>query len=908
MGELYHESEHQELFVPNAELHRPIPLHIPSALGNLGYFVCLRVDAAWPDALDDVVTHLVVGGLRPDDVTLAAGEGGDGPGRYPSTAPGRVWRVLCRARVSRGDATLTLSNLPAGLTTADVLLTTWPRFITSGQADDWLACQADPAWAPGGVPLGGIGAGKVELCRDGRFRNFSGNNNQDMPFEEPDGLAGAHLAVACDGDERLLASRAADGAGPCDALEADLAFPQVTLRAPGVFDGIDVTVAASAPLVPHNLERSSLPGFVLRWHVRNHRPAAADVVCRLAWPNLVGAGGGIGTPETSVGYADGSYRFWEAEDAPTAEIIRGRRFVALRYGNDPSPVCAAADGAHYVAVRAGDGEARVDEDPRRGSVAAAVTVPAGGEQTLDMAVVWEMPHWIGADGVDRGLYWQNHHADGMSVVAALLDECDEILAEAGALAGLLARTDLPEWMRRRLLNCCYPLITNSVLLADGRFSINEGPTEMAGCYGTIDQRLAAHPATLLLQPELNARELGEFAAVQADNGGMNHDLGHGHLESGPQDRAWPDLTCSFILQTARHAWATGDAAFESAMWPRARKALLRHKEWADAGGGVAQVGQSGLGTSYDGYHYEGTTPYMATLWIAALAVMRKWARRHDDGEVLAMIDPLIDAATARIEADLWNGRYYRAFGSPDGPANDNCHAGMLAGQFYARALAGQDVLPPERLAACADALTALNGSERFAIPPDEVGPDGESGCEFGWLPYVESFCLAALGVLGDARMPGIWRRVIAAMDAGGQRCCDTRLMYQPVSGEPSWGSYYMTAPASWLVYESMLDFAYSPDDGVLRLCPTLAGRFALVHPLFWALATRDGARLSLTIERVFSQQPLTIRAIEVPRAAGGVTVAGEALKPTGGDGVYRRFVVGPITLDAGVTVAWETAG
>src|SRR5689334_8275133 len=35
-----------------------------------------------------------------------------------------------------------------------------------------------------GVPLGGIGAGKIEFCRDGRFTNVTINNNLDSPITD----------------------------------------------------------------------------------------------------------------------------------------------------------------------------------------------------------------------------------------------------------------------------------------------------------------------------------------------------------------------------------------------------------------------------------------------------------------------------------------------------------------------------------------------------------------------------------------------------------------------------------------------------------------------------------------------------------------------------------------------------
>ena len=903
MSHVYFETEHQELFYLDADLRCPIHVHIPSALGTLGYYVCLRVPTASLDQLGGVITRLQIGGLRPDDVTLRFGGGVQVPARYASVVAGHSWVLLCRASVSRGDGTVSFTNVPATLDRAHLLLCTWPRFISSGQADEWIACQADPYWASGGVPLGGIGCGKVELSRDGRFRNFSGNNNQDMPFEEPDGLAGAFLTVGLGSEERVLATRPALGIPPVASLEATLSFPQVTLSAGDAFPGIDVDVCASGPIIPDDLRLSSLPGFVVRWRVHNRTSAPVEIRCRLAWPNLVGRGGGIGEPETRVGYADGFYRYWDAPDQPAAQAVQGTGFLVLKYANAASPVSPSADGHHYVAVAGTEG-CECTADARLGSVSRTLRIAPDGKATADMAIVWEMPHWIDTLGKDQGMYWQNTCADGMEILQLLFDHFDAVLTEGGALDALLQQTDLPDWLKSRLTNCCYPLVTNSVFLRDGRFSVNEGPTEMAGCYGTLDQRLGAHPATQLLFPELNERELRQFAAYQSPNGGVNHDFGGGHLDSGPRDQPWPDLTCSFILQLARHAWSTGDARFDNDHWPRARKALLRHREWADAGNGVAQVGY-GLGTSYDGYHYFGTTPYVATLWIAALQVARRWAVAQGDAELPPIIDSLVERARQRMEADLWNGRYYRTYRSSSGETNESCHAGLVAGEYYARMLAGEDVLAADRLDACAQTFLAFNGSERFGVPPDEVSPDGKGFSEFGWLPYVECFGLAPLAVRGDLRVLPVWRRIVQAMDGEGAHPCDTRLMYQPVSGAPSWGAYYMTAPASWLVYDALLDFFFSPAEGALRLAPRLNGRFAVVHPLFWGVGTTEGSRVSLHVTKVRTERALWVRLLDIPAPVSAVHMHGQALRQNGTLGVYRRYAVEPFQMKADATLAWD---
>ena len=234
-----------------------------------------------------------------------------------------------------------------------------------------------------------------------------------------------------------------------------------------------------------------------------------------------------------------------------------------------------------------------------------------------------------------------------------------------------------------------------------------------------------------------------------------------------------------------------------------------------------------------------------------------------DEEILPKIEKWRRAAIERMDTDLWNGSFYRTYGSPGGPSRETCFAGMLAGQCFTRMLTGRDVLPPDRLLPCADALMRLNGSDKFGVPPDEATPDGECATMYGWLPYVEAFGLTAAATVGDERVMTVWERITAAVAQNGQRLCDVRLMYRPAAGDISWGSYYMTAPAAWLVYNALLDFFYTPEDGALRLNPQLRGTVAVVHPLWWGLAEVSDNEITLKIERVFSDEPLRIRCIEL---------------------------------------------
>ncbi len=899
------ENEHQELFTLGINPNNPVEIFIPSPLGRLPYFVFVRVAKADIARLAGVSMHVYVGGLRADDYDIAAGEGAADPAIIASKEAGLAWFCPGMISVSRGNGTLTFNNWPAEITSADLLLCTWPRFIANGQADEWIAGQVDPAWTPTGVPLGGIGGGRVDICRDGRFRNFSMNNNQDCPLENPDGLPGAYLAISEGNTTVDIATRPIiAGHKACKTIDFTPRFPQAVLKSANVIDGIDVAVTLSGTLTPHDLKHAGIPGFIVRWQITNNSGTDRKITCRMGWPNVIGQGGGVAKAESKIGYGDGFYHHYD--DHTGREIITEKfdNITALCYTGTPKAEYLSATGDHYVGTAA-PGQTETISIGENGELNTTFTVAAGASFTADMAVVAAMPHWVDSLSVDLGMYWQNHYKNGAEMLTELLNNAYDILNETGALAVHLDNSTLPDWLRERLSNCNYPLVSNSIFTREGKFSVNEGPTEMAGTYGTIDQRLAAHPATQLLFPRLNDTELSLFAAIQGEDGGIQHDLGGGHLSSGGGSINWPDLTCSFIIQTARHAWSTGDAEFEKAMFPRAKRALLKHAKWADEGNGVAQVGD-GLGTSYDGYHYFGTTGYMATLWLAALAVYQRWAEKMGDDSLKADIVRWRDAAIARLNTDIWNGEYFIAYGSVNGVKRDTCHAGQVAGQVFARMLTGTDVLDTDQLLSCINAVVTKNGNDRFVVPPDEVALDGTEATEYGWLPYVEGFMMTAAASVNDPRLLSIWKKMMIAVDDNHRRPCDTRLMYRP-NGEISWGTYYMTAPASWLVYDAWLDFFYTADTGSLRLRTENNGKFPIVHPLFWATAEINDGAVTLQIQRTFASGK-TITSLELPSGAIAKSANGTLLKTTGLVGNYTVYELPEeFAIKAGETISWTVA-
>lgn len=181
-----------------------------------------------------------------------------------------------------------------------------------------------------GVPLGGIGVGKVEIYPDGWFGRATINHNWDRPTKA---LAGAFAAVSVrDGKKQTQRTLRlpAVGGGYHDTVPnvSKVAyrgtFPSAELQFRDPALPVKVDLHAWSSLIPNSAKDSSLPVAHLDYTVSNptKRPLAATIA--VGWPNYLGYGGRQGSAEwTSFA---GNY-----DAAADAGIVRGILFKTRQH-------------------------------------------------------------------------------------------------------------------------------------------------------------------------------------------------------------------------------------------------------------------------------------------------------------------------------------------------------------------------------------------------------------------------------------------------------------------------------------------------------------------------------------------------------------------------------------------------
>lgn len=822
------------------------------------------------------------------------------------TPPGFRWVHLGFVNMRRNYRRVTILA-PKGLAGLDRLcVLEIPLRLESGEIERRIARDGLPPEPLSGVPLGGVGAGKIEFCRDGLFRNITINGNIDTPIARS---AASFFAVQAMTDEgslaRIVASERLHGLAPMETLEFEGVYPRAILKARDRAFPLAVEIQATGTIIPRNVKDSSLPLALFRVRLTACAEKPVKVTVAFAMENFLGCGGSVAAVLGRGVWDEGFYDLWEertgnGEQPWESGVGDGVRFVGGEKEEIRSQgeyVLASVDrvGARLIGWR----PERPDEvwdcfadsgrfldasalpsqgEVTAGAVAVDVALAAGETRDLRFALAWYVPRFWQAEGPDYSHYYCNNFASAGEIAQYGLTNFDRLEAEARQIPDLVQGSTLPSWLARSVCNDAYVFSTATWLTKDGRFAVNEGPTHMFGCMGTLDQKLYANHYYSLFFPELDRTELLGFVRSQGENGGIQHDLGYGHLEQKGQSCGWPDLSSALAILSLKHYQLTGDQAYLDEVYPCLVRALFDYQLGMDTDGdGIANI--SGVGNTFDAEKYEGTSCYLASLWLAALKALEQLAAQRGDAAVAARCRQCFEKAHASAIKELWNGEFFvNYYDSKNQRQCPNSHYSQVAGEFFARLCGLGPLYGDHYVRQALRSMLRLNYHPRLRFPTNEATPEGKMSCRFmwGWLPHARVYLAGTPMYFGMAeeglRVLERLEHVVAVLNHDNR--WDQRLFYEPDTGREHWGRFYMTAPATWYVYQTLLGYRWDQPQGTLSLLPNLpSALLPFAGPVFlpdwwgWLTVSHDGSSLGLKIIKTF-KDGLTVRQINVRSRSG----------------------------------------
>ena len=572
---------------------------------------------------------------------------------------------------------------------------------------------------PSGVPLGGMGCGKIDICEDGLFTAFTGNNNQDCPIYR---LPGSFFAVSANGKVKMLSKNTLDT--PFDAIEnveSDLEFPFAELKFSDKELPVSVRLNAFSSHIPQKPEDSALPCVFFDVTLKNETEKETDISLCFSWENIINVGGSMmvtnkgervfpmcfHTWNGSFVWSDRRKNLSEKRDDKIVFRATDDRNNPNAFGEhalycddkDAEVVCdrsiLADDEKRFIDYLAGKSEKYETSEMsefRAGAYIVRKTLKPYEEKKVSFILAWYMPTLLDDEGIDYGVYYTNRFKNVCEVVDYAKKHKERLYKETKEVNDIINASTLPEWFKRRLLDDRFVTNTCSWYDKDGNFSINEAPTGMGGCLGTLDQRCASQGYYTSFFPTLDERELELFRREQTEDGMCMHELGFSAIKQIRKATLWPDLCEVYLVQVYHHFQRTGNLDMLKKHWPHMKKAI----EWTiyadDLNCGIPYM-SVGRRCTYDCYFWEGINAFIATFQIAALEIGAKAALVLGEEETAKRWTELSEKAKKSRKKYLWNeemGCFMNAYNPKTEESDARYFISTLAGE-WARIRAGIDI-------------------------------------------------------------------------------------------------------------------------------------------------------------------------------------------------------------------------
>lgn len=565
-------------------------------------------------------------------------------------------------------------------------------------------------------PLGGIGAGGFSISGSGRLVDWSICNRPAL--QSTNGYS--HFAVKAEQHGKLIDARVLngpydgdpsgspgmrpvfDGFGHGANRQSLVGVPHFTdVAFYGRFPTADlvfrdkrfpggVRVTAFSPFIPHDDRDSSMPVAMFAIELANTTDAALDYTIAATLGNYGRNSGahsfvrrdGVSSLHMAASDVDlppaerGDLTIaTDAEDVQHQDYhYRGQWFDDLTVFWKDFARSGPLPERHYDAPREGR---HMSLQPEHGTLAAKVTVPAGGCRTVRFVVAWSYPHgdiyWAYRDKPDSPTtenetpQWKNYYAtqwgDSNASAHDAFARWDDLHSRTFAFRDALFSASMPVAIKDAASATLALLRTATVIrLEGGELWAWEGQHTKAGsCEGSCTHVWNYQQAVAHLFPALERtlRET-EWRYNQLPSGALTFrqrlPLGSGFDVIGP----CADGHFGAFIKTYREWRQSGDTEWLRGQWPNIRRAM--EYAWSKDNPDQWDPDETGIlsGRQHQTLDMElfGPSSWLGSMYVAALLATARMAEAMDDAEFSAKCTRLGAAGAAHINANLYNGRYF----------------------------------------------------------------------------------------------------------------------------------------------------------------------------------------------------------------------------------------------------------
>ncbi len=822
-----------------------------------------------------------------------------------------------------------------------------------------------------GVPLGGIGAGKVEFCPDGAFRNLTWHNNLDniianknggLDFAE-EGIEGSFLAAFVEGFG-AVALKENEAKGITTLAKGDIEFeglfPLANAKYPAM-DGVEISLEAFSALSLNDngvdsYRDNCIPAAVFKLKAVNNSGRKRYVSFAFSWRNIIGMGGYPGAVikdlrNNTVAFeqdGDGAFLRFSHSKPKVDKRLDGECTIALieQSGLSSSYFVWESNAFNLSDKRlmwdffSEDGKlpgrsiSKTATSPEiLGALCAGKDLGPGEETEVSFVLSWFFPDMVANDYPD--IIYKNQYAgwfdNSREAAEYIYSNRDRLYGNIKEWHGRFFDSNLPQWLKVKLINDIFPLYSNSLYTSGGKFSSGEAPSDMGGCMGTIDQRAASSAIYAMCFPELSESELklfsdqqiaeetpvrmgfhwdtvsGKFGLELDRLGAIMHDVGWDHLEGGRpgyqywQTLHWPDLAMVYILQVYQQCTWTGDMQFLDFVYPKVKKAMGFLKRLDRNGDGVPELWGPGSNT-YDNenFPYYGLSSFINSLYLAVIKACQRLAALKSDTEFSGELEKLCRLVSGTMESKLWDEKagYYISYldenadnwqqgERPHEGISKNSMIGQIAGQWFASMHNLGFILDEERIKKAIKSMTQKNVDLVEYCTANEVSEDN-TFVSASWPFYTETYYAANAVYNGEIEggLRSLEKFYKAVYEVDGSPW-DVPLDWKGNGNcERGWGRWYMTNPASWYILPALGGFNYNALEFELMLKPNIPASLGkltnlpIFSPVFHAVMDADSSSTVLTVKSIIKGGAVQVRTLAA-NPAREILINGKPVEFTG---------------------------
>lgn len=624
------------------------------------------------------------------------------PGRSQSAS----WNEFSQQLEFRNIGTVTSDMKYLHVTKPVFYVETEENWFRSGTHDYLYEIEnGEPVDPPSGirssVPLGGLGAGTVELRGNGCLEDWNIFNN--MPFSANDesqvlaadvGIVGlkeafstgkktqirdAYLALRVkesSGNSVAVALRTdplPDGQSTIEEIDYSGSFPVSRLSFKDDRIPLDATLFAYSEFRMRDAERSATPCALFSLELRNptNNPIEASFLFNM--PNAI----------------DGEFSVEEGLMLSSSQAGLTRGDMALEAsGADRVSYGTSANAQTLWKHFEENGDTIFRESKATyGAINATALVQPGETRVITIAMAWYFPDRLAIrDNFPiKGNHYTNLFKDSREVVETALARLPETRADILEWHQTCFDNTLPDWLQDALVNSVATMYKTSLWGADGQFV----QWESFSCPNVepIHITFSRSLPYMFFFPELERQIIREFGPIQREDGYITE-----KLWSKTVPRTLGDCNPVFILSVYMiHKWM-GDDAFLDEMWPHIERAAEWQMEQSQTFGLP-----NDLACTYDlsGFQKYSVLAYNAVMHVAGLQAAIAIGKTRGEQAFVDRCQQNLERGRRSLEEKLWNGSFYPAYWDVEAGKSEVMHADALYGQLWAFILGLGDVLPRE---------------------------------------------------------------------------------------------------------------------------------------------------------------------------------------------------------------------